>query len=284
MANQVSNGSTVRKPRSRKTIIIAVIGIISLCCIVSVIIGMIMNSTPEGKATSTARAAIEQITQTEKAKPTNTPSPSDTPVPTSSPLPSNTPLPTNTPGPTDTPTIAPTPIVLSGSGDSIVDIVKGSDPAIVHITGNASSSYFSVTSYDANGNMLNLLVNTTDSYNGVRPLDFMNNEHTTRFEVKASDTWTIEVIPLSSIEKLQIPGEKSGAGDYVFALAGGSPDLANIKGNASAGYFGVFGYGNSANLLVNTTDPYDGTVMLSSDIIIIEVQATGDWTISITTR
>lgn len=284
MANQVSSGSTDRKPKSRKTIIIAVIGIISLCCIVSLIIGMIMNNTPEGKATLTSEAAIQQITQTEKAQPTNAPLPSETPAPTNPPPPTAVPLPTNTPGPTDTPTLAPTPIVLTGSGDSIVDLVKGSDPAIVHITGNASSGYFSVTSYDANGQMLNLLVNTTDSYDGLRPLDFMNDEHTTRFEVKASDAWTIEVLPLSSIEKLQIPGEKSGTGDYLFALSGGTPDLAKITGNSSAGYFGVYGYGDSINLLVNTTDPYDGTVMLSSDILIIEVQSTGEWTINITVR
>lgn len=235
-------------------------------------------------------AEVQQITQTEKARPTDSPFPSDTtapsntPAPTNTSAPSKTPAPTNTPSPTDTPTALPTPIVITGSGDSIVDIQKDHGPALVHIIGNASSSYFGVKSYDDNNEQIDLLVNTTDPYDGFRPLDFLDDQYSVRFEVQATGDWIIEILPLGAIEKLTIPGNITRNGDYVFAIVGGSPDTATITGNASSSYFGVFGYGNTKELLVNTTDPYNGTVMLGSDIIIIEVQAMGEWTMSFTTR
>lgn len=75
-----------------------------------------------------------------------------------------------------------------------------------------------------------------------------------------------------------MPGEISGNGPYVFALTG-SPSQATINGNAAERHFAVFAYGSSRELLVNTTDAYDGTVRVASDTIIIEIKADGEWTI-----
>jgi len=130
----------------------------------------------------------------------------------------------------------------------------------------------------------NKLILTTEPYEGIRPLDFMNNEWTARFEVKASGSWTIEVLPLSSLEMLTIPGTKNGEGDYVFGIIGGTPDIAKIKGNSSSRYFAVLSYGNDKDLLVNTTDPYEGEVILDSKTILFEVKAVGKWSIEVTTR
>lgn len=308
--DDVPNGLPPEKPkasRSRNRIILAVIAVIALCCCGLFAYSAYRSSTPEGQAEATARAVEQEATRAEQtavaaieatdearptdtpaptdtAAPTDTPEPTDTPAPTNTPEPTNTPRPTNTPAPTDTPTATPTPIVLSGSGDSIVDIEKGPDPALVHITGNAGSSFFAVINYDANNEQIGLLVNTTESYDGVRPLDFRNDEHTARFEVQADGAWTIEVIPLTSIERVEIPGAMSGNGDYVFAIIGGTPDTAAITGNAGSDFFAVLGYGNTIDLLVNTTDPYDGTVLLDSGTAIIEVQAEGEWSMEFTAR
>ncbi|MDD1777335.1 MAG: hypothetical protein LUQ65_04130 [Candidatus Helarchaeota archaeon] len=192
--------------------------------------------------------------------------------------------PTFTPEPTNTPTPIPTPMVFSGTGDSIVDIDKESGPALVHIIGNNSSRHFAVVNYDSSNKEIDLLVNTTDPYDGVRPLDFLEDEHTARFEVTATGAWSIEIIPFSLIERLEIPGEITGNGDYVFAIVGGTPDTATITGNAAARHFAVIGYGSTSDLLVNTTDPYDGTVLLSSDTLIIEVDSEDDWTMRFNNR
>lgn len=195
--------------------------------------------------------------------------------------------PTWTPRPSSTPTPVPTmaPIVLSGSGDAVVDAnLPGNFVGIVHITGNAGGQYFGVKNLDINNNQIDLLVNTTDPYDGVRPLNFIDGEETFRFEVTASGEWTIEILPLSSLERLNVPGTLSGTGDYVFAVSGDDPDTAIITGNANNAYFGVFAYSATRDLLVNTTDAYSGTVLVDPGTIVIEVIAEGEWTIEITSR
>jgi hypothetical protein len=273
----------------RQIIIIAIVAII-VCCVIVVLAAMIYNATPSGQATVTAR---EEAQLTEEAKPTDTVEASETPEPTEPPEPTNTPEPTDTPQPTDTPaptftpTIAPSPtplpdpIVLTGTGDSVVDFDNPFSVAIVHVTGNAASRYFGVTTYDANGNQIDLLVNTTDPYDGVRPLDFRDDEHTTRFEVSADGDWVIEIKHLFEARKLDVPGTITGSGDDVFLLLGAAPDTATIIGNAEGRYFGVFAYGEEIDLLVNTTDPYEGTVIVDPNTLVIEVKAEGEWEITV---
>jgi hypothetical protein len=310
--NDESNSENISevpaKPKSnRNKIIIAIAGIVVLCCCGALAYGAYLNSTPEGQATATVRAQEQEATRAEQTsiaaieatedarptdtplptdtpEPTNTPAPTDTPTQTNTPEPTNTPKPTNTPAPTETPTVTPTPIVLTGTGDAIVDIDKGAEAALVHITGNSASRFFAVVNYDNAGEQIDLLVNTTEPYDGVRPLDFRDDEHTARFEVQADGAWTIEILPLSAIEKVEVPGEISGVGDYVFALVAGTPDTATITGNASSRFFAVMGYGNGIDLLVNTTDPYEGIVLLDPETLVIDVQAVGEWTIEIEAR
>lgn len=187
--------------------------------------------------------------------------------------------------PTGTPVIEP--LIISGSGDSVVDIDKPVGLAIAHITGNQESRFFSVKNYDINGNGLDLLVNTTDVYDGVRPLDFDSDEHTTRFEITSSGDWKIEVLSISSSRIVQVPGIVEGFGDEVIILEGEDPDLAIIRGNNESRYFGVISYsinGSYLDLHVNTTDPYEGTVILDSDTKIFEIKSSGKWEIEITSK
>ncbi len=207
--------------------------------------------------------------------------PVNTSLPTSLPELTNTPEPTITPLP---PTAIPAPIVLTGNGDSIVDFDNPYEIAIVHISGNASSHFFAVKNYGSDGNPLDLLVNTTDPYDGVRPLDFGEGEHTTRFEVTASDEWRIEVLAIASARVLTVPGNIVGKGDDVILVKGATPDLGKIKGNAESSFFSVKSYGNNSDLLVNTTDPYEGTVIVSSDTVILEIQAVDIWSIEISAK
>lgn len=263
-------GIKQKKPISKtaRIFLFVLLGLFVLC----VIIGVIANSTPSGKATSTAMAQL-----THDAKPTDTLVPTET----SKPLPTKTPAPTNTPLP---PTPTPEPIVLTGTGDSVVDFENPFTVGIIHIIGNSSGRYFGVKSYSSNGESLELLVNTTDPYDGILPMDFRDGEHTTRFEVTAKGQWTIEILPLLSARSISVPGTITGKGDEVILLSGSKPDLAKIKGNSSGRYFGVTGYGNYSDLLINTTDPYEGTVILASDTIVLEIKASGEWSIEITNK
>ena len=173
------------------------------------------------------------------------------------------------------------PIVYQGTGDGIVEVSKNDIAMIIHVVGNSSSRHFAVENFGADGEVIDLLVNTTDPYDGIRPLDFYDDELTTRFQVSADGPWRIELLPLTAARRLDLPGVIEGNGDDVFYL-NGTPDLAIIQGNEGSQHFAVVSYGDSSDLLVNTTDPYNGTVILDRETFVIEVDSEGSWRIEIT--
>lgn len=64
--------------------------------------------------------------------------------------------------------------------------------------------------------------------------------------------------------------------DYYYAF--------RITGGAAGKHFAVTtydGYGQYNDLLVNTTDPYEGKVILEGDPVIAVVKATGDWSFTL---
>ncbi len=170
-----------------------------------------------------------------------------------------------------------------GTGDSVVDVVTPiSQPAIAHIVGNGASRYFSITTYGPTNNQLDLLVSTTDPYDGRRPLDLTTGSTVAHFEVKASSAWSIDIEPLQSARRGASPGTIEGDGDDVL-LINPNPSRAHIVANADSRYFSVKSYRTSSDLLVSTTDPYDGTVLIPSTAnFLFEIQSVGHWRIEFT--
>ena len=167
---------------------------------------------------------------------------------------------------------------FSGSGDDVISIGSIKDGYVFYIEGNAQGNHFAIKAYDQKSNYLELLVNTTDSYKGITMDPSLE---TTMLEINASGSWKIELLPLSSLDMIT-PGQPySGRGDTVLLLnSGGS--IARIKGNSSENHFAVRSYSSTrTDLLVNTTDRYEGNVMLRSDPFILEIKAVGDWSIDI---
>ena len=233
----------------------------------------------------------------EVADPTAAATATDAPDPTATVEPTPTLAPTATSEPTATPepTAIPEPVTLTGTGDSVVDAEGWQcQPGLVHITGNAGGRFFAVENFDADGERLELLANTTDPYDGWRPLDWMDDECTTRFQVQGAGDWTITLFPLAPIpevdrHRMGIPGTYEGEGDDVIILAGAAntPDLANVSGNADGRFFAVMAWTakrGSDQLLINTVDPYEGTVILDPTTLAIEVRAVGAWTVEVTTK
>lgn len=255
-----------------------------------ILITLLLSVTACNGFTSQDEQPVFTETVPEKiTTPTSTSLPTFTPRPTNIPTSTNTPKPSNTPLPTPTHTPTPEPITFSGSGDSVLDFDLNGEPAIIHIKGNESGRYFSVESFDETGESIDLLVNTTDPYDGYRPLDWLDDEYSTRLQVKASGSWTIEIFPIAQSPEIQrhilsIPGTYNGNGDDIVVLVDGTPDLATIKGNAGGNYFGVIGYGDRREFLVNTTSPYEGTVIISNNTYALEIVAEGDWSIEVTAK
>ena len=286
---------TKKESSSRRTLLIAAAAIAFVCIVCGVIalIGALASSSDDVASATLAPTAppagaepsdVAEQLPADTVAPTATPQPTNTPGPTDTPRPTNTPLPTNTPRPTNTPTPPPEPILLTGSGDTVVDVDRGNYAAIAHITGNAAANHFAVVNYGSDGDQIDLLVNTTEPYDGIKPLDFRESEHTTRLEVTATGDWTIEILPLIEARGFLVPGRIEGVGDDVVILTDGTPDIATITGNAAASHFAVIGYGTTADLLVNTTEPYEGTVILDPDTAVLEITGVGPWSIEVTVR
>jgi hypothetical protein len=200
--------------------------------------------------------------------------------------PSPTKKPTNTLRPTSTPTPIPEPIILSGSGDSVVDIEKTFSLGIIHIIGPSIHDNFIVYNYDANNEKIDLLVNTIGEYDGYLPFDWKTDKETARFQIMASGPWTIEIYPFVSpfLDDFltNVPGIVDGKGDSILMFPSRA-DLAIIDASKGDSNFIIYAYGDfGRELMVNEIAPYTGTVIIPSGTNTLEIKAEGDWTIELT--
>jgi hypothetical protein len=242
-----------------------------------------VTTAPATATATVVSPATPTPTATVTATATATPEPTATPQPTATPVPTATPQPTATPTPVPpTPTPVPEPVVYTGVGTDVISIEKPgglASAAVVYVRGNAAGRHFAVKSFGADGSQIDLLVNTTDPYEGVVLMDIADRDQSTRLQVTAEGEWYIEIRPLASARRVNAPGVVEGSGFDVFIVIG-SPDIAHIAGNQSGRHFAVWAYGSRSHLLVNTTDPYDGRVIMANDVVLIEVKAVGGWQIT----
>ena len=251
----------------KKKLLYGVIAILFLCVVASLV-----TQKPDEEAAPVAATATSAPAA---ALPTDTPKPkAPTPVP-----------PTNTPVP-PTATLVPQleSITLTGSGDTIVNVDKPDLPAIARISTTQSGGNFAVISYDSSGNRIALLVNEIGSYSGIRPIDFLADEHTSRFEVKADGSWRIEILPLSSARSLSVPGKVSGTGADVILLHGSTPDVAQMSHSGDSNFVVIAHCASGRDLLVNEIGSYSGSVIVRGDAMILEIMADGDWSVDISSR
>jgi len=156
----------------------------------------------------------------------------------------------------------------------------------MHITGNASRRHFAVTSYDSNNERLELYVNTTDPFDGLLLLDYKDSHHTTRFEVKVTGAWSIEIMPFvrQYVPVLELPATAEGRGPYLYGIIKGTPDKLYISAPDKK-HIAVYGWSDSGRkLLVNEVAPYEGTVLLSRDTVLLEILTESQWKIEVSAK
>lgn len=250
-----------RKKSKWKTVLI-VIGIIWIVAVIPQIINAAIgardfkNSPPEMQAS--AQAVSERLASEDSTV-------------------SSAPVQEPEPAPVEETFIPPDPITYTGSGDDYFDISPFDSLYYFHISGNSEDRHFSVTGYDVAGNYTELFVNTTDYYNGY-VLD--PNQDTRTLEVDAECPWTIEVVSLYTAPLLPVGETYSGIDDAVLLLPSDCRS-AIINGNTLSRYFSVITYGSGYNLLVNTVDPYSGTVRIDPGATVMTIHAVGGWSISL---
>lgn len=167
------------------------------------------------------------------------------------------------------------PVVLSGSGDDVVDIPTNLATCLVTAEYNGKSN-FAIWSLDKNGDHIDLLVNTIGAYSGTTTTG-MRNATAAFLEISASGPWTITLTPIADT-----PVMTSGQpmhGDKVVKVNTGTATKLTIT-NTGKSNFVVHGVSSSTSkLLVNEIGNYSGTVVNSNFTMFI-VKSEGDWTIS----
>ena len=155
----------------------------------------------------------------------------------------------------------------------------------------SGSGNFVVWNYGADGEKIDLLVNTIGKYEGTRPLDFLSDEQTARFQIEGRGQWEIQILPFEQIRRVDIPGTFDGKGDDVIYMKGtGRPDLLKVDAGQAKNNFVIWGYGNGRDLLVNDIAPYSGTVIVASSLptsngaLVLVIEAEGSWSIEVMTR
>ena len=179
--------------------------------------------------------------------------------------------------------VALDPITYTGSGDDVIDISPFNQPWMLHISGNSAAAHFAVSGYDSNTEKVDLLVNTTEVYDGYV---FDSTQTIRTLEISAEGDWTVEIVSLYTADVVGIGEPISSSGDRVLAVR--YPDILwtlHVTGNAGANHFAVKGYDEafqSTELFVNESEPYDGiTLDPSQSTAYLVVKAENDWTIEI---
>jgi len=259
---------TEKKPRWKdKYVFIGAFLLLILCC--GIARAGSVDRTPE-TAEPTAHEGVganSVVISTFTSAPTNTPEPSETPLPTVT----STPIPQS--------------IFLTNYGDSVFNVQKWEGPAILKIKYTGERNFI-VENYAVNSNVpYELLVNTIGSYEGTVPLDFRDGEQTARFVVKASGTWEFHIEPLANARIEPIPDTISGKGDDVVLIGDGTPDLLKADASQASRNFIVQAIADARyDLVINEIAPYTGTNILNPSTVALIIQATGPWSLEITTR
>lgn len=167
------------------------------------------------------------------------------------------------------------PVVVSGSGDDVVEIPAALSVCLVSAS-NSGSGNFAIWSLDSNNENIDLLVNEIGAYEGTTTTG-MRNKTAKYLQVTSSGDWTITMSPIT-----QAPIVENGAanvGDSVVVLAAGSTGKLTFTNDGDSN-FAVHGISKSGgDLLVNEIGSYSGSVPNKGYSVLI-VSSNGTWTVS----
>lgn len=171
-------------------------------------------------------------------------------------------------------------IVLEGSGDDVLVLGQPIAIAAMDVEGNADSRYFGIRPVLGSGETGASLVNTTDPFDGTVLVEATRGESVVGFEISSAGPWTLTIKSISETPLLA-PGETlEGNGAFLLRLnPTDSLTTLTVQGNIDGRYFGIRQHGERSSSVVNTTEPYDGTVRLEPGSSLLEVDSFGAWSI-----
>lgn len=175
------------------------------------------------------------------------------------------------------------PIVLEGSGDDVVVLDSPVSLAAMDVNANDSGRYFGIKPILATGEAGISLVNTTDPFDGTVLLLGTDQDAIAGFEVSSNGPWSFVIKSIAEVPFLGQSETIEGSGDALVRLdeTVGLTTIT-VTGNSEGRYFGVRPHGATYSFsVINTTDPYTGTVRLDPGTLLLEITAIGSWSISL---
>lgn len=164
----------------------------------------------------------------------------------------------------------------TGNGDDVITLDNPGYPALLEISYSGESN-FTVHTVDAEGENVDLLVNTIGSYSGT-VTDYTDYSEVTMLSIGSSGDWSITVKPMSSMAEL-VNGQ-SYSGDGVYYIDTDELMTLTIT-NTGESNFVVRAIGISdTDLLVNEIGDYSGTVIWTEPQSFLIVESEGTWTVS----
>ena len=197
-------------------------------------------------------------------------------------------LPPPGPTPVPTPTVI-TSVEMSGTGSNVAAFsATGTSQRefIIHYNGGSD---FVVWLKDAQGNNVDLLVNTVGPYNGKISSPLTTGDY--YLDILASGPWTILISPSVTQKNptpISVPLLINGSGNQVVKFTATGSGLRMFSMNYNGGFEFIVWLkevqSNTIESLVNTAGPYSGksAARLVMGDYYLDVTASGPWSIEIT--
>jgi hypothetical protein len=173
-------------------------------------------------------------------------------------------------------------IELAGTGDKVpMFTIPERAIAIAEVTHKGERN-FAIETIAADGDQLDLLVNTVGDYSGTVLFDVEGDDHSVAFEITADGAWTITVKPVAEAPTWDPSTDRNGTGDSVYLVSPPSSGLVTLDiTNEGERNFAVLAYTSvSWDLLVNEVGNYKGQVLLPDDTVLLEITTDGTWSLS----
>lgn len=137
---------------------------------------------------------------------------------------------------------------------------------------HSGSGNFSVVSYTADGDRIDLLVNEIGNYSGRRPINLFDGDEVAFIEVSADGSWTIELQPIFYATQF-VGSSVSGSGaDVVIGPAPPSGTSRLEITHTGDSNIAVWVYStDDRDLLVNEIGNYSGTVLSIAGAILYDI-------------
>jgi hypothetical protein len=173
------------------------------------------------------------------------------------------------------------PIIVQGNGNAVEVLTRPLEAGEIVTMTHSGGSNFAIWAESAQGDRLELLVNTIGDYTGT--VLFEDSSPAALLNITAGGAWTVEITSILQAQPWDGNGELSGTGDQVVAIFNGLDELKVVDiTHSGTSNFAIWVYNDSSRreLLVNEIGPYTGSGRLVAGTLVIAIKASGPWTIT----